>query len=64
MGTKGHAGFGVVRIQKMKLDSEKQREYLLLLIGRVPFQTNVAELLRGVDPELLALIEAIRQAEV
>jgi len=48
----------------MKLDSERQREQLLLLIGRVPIQTDVASLLKGVDPELLALIEAIRQAEV
>ena len=48
----------------MILDSEEQRRLLLALLGRVPVETNLAELLKGVDPDILKLIEAIQEAEV
>ena len=48
----------------MKLDSDEQRQLLLNLIGRVPVNTNIAELLKGIDPELLKLIDAIQNAEI
>jgi len=48
----------------MKLDSDEQRQLLLHLIGRVPVNTNIAELLKGIDPEILKLIQAIQDAEL
>ena len=48
----------------MKLDSEKQRQLLLNLLGKVPIQTNIGELLNGLDPEIIELIKAIKDAEV
>lgn len=48
----------------MKLDSEKQRRLLLNLIGKVPVQTNIGELLNGIDPEIMELIRSIKEAEI
>jgi len=48
----------------MKLDSDEQRQLLLHLIGRVQINTNIAELLKGIDPEILKLIQAIQDAEI
>ena len=48
----------------MKLDTDAQRELLLGLLLRVPFEITMAEALKGLDPNIVALVKAIQDAEV
>jgi len=48
----------------MILDSEEQRELLMRLLSQVPIETNIAEILKGLDPKIIALLKAIQEAEV
>jgi hypothetical protein len=48
----------------MKLDSKEQRELLMGLLLKVPFEITLAEALKGLDPNIVALVKAIQEAEV
>jgi len=48
----------------MKLDSDEQRKLLIELLKQGRFTVTFEELLAGPSPEVVALIQAIQDAEI